>query len=94
MPKELPDSPDRLQLTRIHYMCPKCLSDIYRDTRQQTVICKTCGKSWCPGTYRPDTFAWGIEETNPHSARYDFPRCAKHGIPRCKDCEKAELYAE
>ena len=94
MSKELPDPPDRLQPTRIHYVCPKCITDIYRDTRQQSVICKLCHTGWCPGTYRPDTYAWGKEETNPNPGRYDFPRCEKHGMPKCKECEKRELYAE
>lgn len=102
--KDLVDPPDRLQPTRIHYICPCtrnmgdrsriCASDVYRDTRQITVKCGICQGTWSPHLFGQNSLAYGIEEINPHPARYDYPRCAKHGLPKCKECEKAELYGE
>lgn len=86
--------PDYFQLIRIHYMCPVCLTDIYRDTRQVTVKCFVCERMWATGSFREGTFSNGIEETNPHPERYSVAPCAKHGIKRCKECNKRELYSE
>jgi len=75
----------------IHYVCPICLTDIYKNERVSVITCTKCNKNWCTESFRVGSFANGVEE---NSKTVQELRCDKHDNKNCKECAKKELYSE